>query len=78
MSEKFSVLFKHATSYANALYASMEEEPECEFDDWFHSVIVSKFAELVVREASLVADDKFNKGCCPVGGFILEHFGIEQ
>lgn len=28
----------------------MEEEPEYEFDDWFHSVIVSKFAELVVCE----------------------------
>lgn len=36
-----------------------------------------EFAELVVKECARVADDNFNKGFCPVGATINEHFGIE-
>lgn len=36
-----------------------------------------KFAELIIRECSKVADDNYDKGFCPVGGFILENFNIE-
>ena len=39
---------------------------------------VEKFAELIVRECSKIADDNFNKGLCPVGNYIKQHFGVDQ
>jgi hypothetical protein len=36
-----------------------------------------KFAELIVKECAKVADDNFNKGFCPVGDYIKQHFGVE-
>ena len=33
-------------------------------------------AVAVIRACADVADDNFDKGFCPVGGFILDHFGI--
>ena len=35
-----------------------------------------KFAELIIRECAKVADDNFNKGFCPVGDYIKQHFGV--
>lgn len=35
---------------------------------------LEKFAQLIIQECATVADDNFDKGMCPVGGFILEHF----
>lgn len=32
------------------------------------------FAQLIIAECVRVADDNFNKGFCPVGGFIEDHF----
>jgi hypothetical protein len=37
-----------------------------------------KFAELIIRECSKVADDNFDSGFSPTGGFILKHFGLDQ
>ena len=37
-----------------------------------------KFAELILREAANVADDNFDAGFCPVGYFILKHFGVME
>lgn len=37
-----------------------------------------KFAELILREAANVADDNFDAGLCPVGYFILKHFGVME
>ena len=39
---------------------------------------VQRFAELIVQECATVADDNFNTGFCPVGGFITDHFGIKE
>ncbi len=33
-----------------------------------------KFCQLLINECAEVADDNFNKGFCPVGGFIVDHF----
>ena len=38
---------------------------------------LSKFVELVVKECAKVANDNFDKGFCPVGDFIKEHFGVK-
>ena len=38
--------------------------------------IQQKFAELIIRECAKVADDNFNKGFCPVGDYIKQHFGV--
>ena len=34
----------------------------------------TEFAQLIIDECARVADENFNKGFCPVGGFIKEHF----
>jgi hypothetical protein len=36
-----------------------------------------KFAELIIKECAKIADDNFNKGFCPVGDYIKQHFGVE-
>jgi hypothetical protein len=36
-----------------------------------------KFAELIIKECAKVADAYYDKGFCPVGGFVLEHFNIK-
>jgi hypothetical protein len=38
---------------------------------------LEKFVELIVKECAKVADDNFNKGFCPVGDYIKQHFGVE-
>lgn len=45
--------------------------------EW-ENAMMEKFAELILREAADVADDNFNAGGCPVGYFILKHFGVEK
>ena len=35
-----------------------------------------KFALLIVRECAKIANDNFNKGFCPVGHYIKQHFGV--
>lgn len=35
---------------------------------------LEKFAQLIIEECASVADDNYDKGMCPVGGFIQEHF----
>jgi hypothetical protein len=39
--------------------------------------LLEKFAELIVKECAKIADDNFNKGFCPVGDYIKQHFGVE-
>lgn len=34
----------------------------------------TEFAQLIINECVRIADENFNKGFCPVGGFIKEHF----
>ena len=33
-------------------------------------------AELIIQECAKVADNNFNKGFCPVGDYIKQHFDI--
>ena len=46
---------------------------------WFDHTTVNleKFAELLIKECAKVANDNFDKGFCPVGDFIKEHFGVK-
>lgn len=34
--------------------------------------------EHIIRKCASVADDNYNKGFCPVGGYIKEYFGIDK
>jgi hypothetical protein len=43
----------------------------------FNYNFVNEFAELIIRKCAKVADDNYDKGFCPVGGFVLEHFNIK-
>lgn len=35
---------------------------------------LERFAQLIIKECAEVANDNYDKGFCPVGGFIEEHF----
>ena len=35
-----------------------------------------QFAELIIRECAKIADDNYDRGFCPVGNYIVEHFGV--
>lgn len=39
---------------------------------------LAAFAELIIRECAEVADRNYDRGFSPVGGFVKEHFGVEQ
>ena len=39
---------------------------------------LQKFAELIIQECAKVADGNFNKGFCPVGDYIKQHFGVKD
>ena len=39
---------------------------------------LAAFAELIIRECAIVADNNYDKGFCPVGGFIQKHFGVAE
>ena len=39
---------------------------------------LEKFVELIVKECAKIADDNFNKGFCPVGDYIKQHFGVND
>jgi len=43
----------------------------------FNCDFADEFAKLVIRECAKVADNNYDKGFCPVGGFVLEHFNIK-
>ena len=56
-------------AHQNLCSASKEVEFNYNFAD--------EFAKLIIIECVKVADDNYDKGFCPVGGFILEHFNIK-
>jgi len=43
----------------------------------FNHNFADEFAELIIRECAKIADNNYDKGFCPVGGFVLEHFNIK-
>ena len=55
------------------------EDGEIYANECFHEITkdLEKFAELIVKECAKIADDNFNKGFCPVGDYIKQHFGVE-
>lgn len=38
---------------------------------------LNDFVKLIIQECAEVADDNYNKGFSPVGGFIRERFGLK-
>ena len=38
---------------------------------------LEEFAKSIIQKCAKVADDNFNKGFCPVGDYIKQHFGVE-
>jgi len=62
----------------NERIKELAEESGLSYLSSVHPSISEKFAELIVRECSKIADDNFNKGLCPVGDYIKQHFGVEQ
>ena len=65
MNERIEELADQATEYCKT-------QPR-EIAGWMWE---KKFAELIVKECAKVADDNFNKGFCPVGDYIKQHFGV--
>jgi hypothetical protein len=50
------------------------------FPEWSQKTIgfeLEKFAMLIIEKCGEIADDNFNKGFCPVGDYIKQHFGVE-
>lgn len=39
---------------------------------------LAAFAELIIRECATVADNNYDRGFSPVGGFVKEHFGVNE
>jgi hypothetical protein len=67
----FDIEFKHN----NILKITSKEK-----DADGHSVFISLVkcdTESIIRECAKVADANYDKGFCPVGGFVLEHFNIK-
>lgn len=48
MNDQLKNLYQQALYEANRIYASMEVEPEEEFDVWFYGIVNEKFSELIV------------------------------
>lgn len=70
MNEQIKQLELEAIAYADSKVPANDR-----YNDIYHSIVRGKFAELIVRECAKVANDNFDKGFCPVGDFIKEHFG---
>ena len=68
MNEKINKLWDQAVTL-------VEQEPE---GDWSLDTIKDKFAELIVRECSKVADLSNVTGKSIIGQRIKEHFGVEE
>lgn len=62
--ETFRWLARDNDSYSNIIYAFTPQQLET-------------FAKLIVNECAHVADKNFNKGFCPTGIHIKQHFGVE-
>jgi hypothetical protein len=62
----------------NERIKELAEESGLSYLSSVHPSMLEKFAELIVQECSKVADDNFDKGLCPVGDYIKQHFGVDQ
>lgn len=62
--------------YEKAKLPLLDKEGNCKYGDTYFSK--EKFAELIIRECANVADNSYDKGRCPVGGFVMQHFGVEE
>ena len=54
MNDQIKNLYQQARAHANAVYASMEVEPEGEFDEWFNGIVNEKFSELIVLKCMTI------------------------
>jgi hypothetical protein len=39
---------------------------------------LAAFAELIIQECATVADNNYDRGFSPVGGFVKAHFGVDE
>lgn len=52
---------------------------KCRAENWERADLdYVQFAKMIIKECADVADNNYNKGFCPVGGFILDHFDFQQ
>jgi hypothetical protein len=48
---------------------------KCRAENWERADLdYAQFAKMIIEECANIADDNYDKGMCPVGGFVLEHF----
>lgn len=48
---------------------------KCRAENWERADLdYVQFAKMLIKECANIADDNYDKGMCPVGGFVLEHF----
>ena len=90
MNERIQKLAQEARSKVNALYESMEVEPDSNFVDWFDEHFEEKFSELIVNECVGIANKHaiapwagsdwglgFSIGAERISKDIKKHFGVE-
>lgn len=70
MNERIKQLAEQATSYTDTLDVADQKI--------YQEIRDREFAELIVRECAKIADNNYDKGFCPTGGFIRDHFGVEE
>ena len=46
--------------------------------DNFHAIVAGKFAELIVRECAVIADEPTSQPFSSYGEKIKQHFGVEE
>ena len=73
MNERIKELLEQSKRLLGEIYPSMANTGA----KWDMVVDQEKFAELIIKECATVADLNFDKGFCPVGGLIKQHFGVE-
>ena len=92
MNDQIKNLYQQARAHANAVYASMEIEPDGEFDEWFNGVVTEKFAELIVLKCMTICKNNeyydadpspetnghIRAGASFCREDIKEHFGVEE
>jgi len=79
MNERITELSMEAETYARSICNPAGNYRNEETDEVkpFWRVSREKFAEFIIQECAKVADDNFNKGFCPVGDYVKQHFGVE-
>jgi hypothetical protein len=72
MSERIKELADQAATYAEEIAGDFHDNPK------YDTAFEQKFAELIIKECSAVADRNQSENMnWPIGDIIKEHFGVE-